>query len=108
MNVNPAILMKKLNIDAENGDLSAQSRLALLYYKGEQFGIKSEYDKARKWALIAAKRGDAQAQTVLGNLYREGLGGSQDYDQAIFWLEKAVAQGDFLAQIGLALAKAKR
>jgi len=108
MGVNPAILIKKLRLDAEDGDLNAQKNLALLYYKGEDAGIEPDYIKSRKWALIAANRGNSEAQSVLGNLYREGLGGEQDFDKAIYWLEKAVAQGEFLAQIGLLMAKMRR
>ena len=108
MGVNPAILIKKLTIDAESGDLDAQRSLALFYYAGEDAGIEADYVKSRKWALIAANRGNSEAQSLLGELYSKGLGGEQDYDKAIYWYEKAVAQGEITAKIGLSLAKYNR
>jgi len=108
MSINPAILIKKFTIDAESGDLSAQSTLALLFYSGESVGIQPDYAKAKKWALIAAARGDAQSQSVLGNLYLEGLGVEKDYDQAVFWFEKGAAKGNLLAKNGLLMVKIKR
>lgn len=104
MGVNPLILIKKLTMDAENGDLDAQKNLALLYYAGEDAGIETNYVQSRKWALIAANRGSSEAQSILGELYSKGLGGEQDYDKAIYWYEKAVAQGEITAEIGLLLA----
>lgn len=108
MGINRAIIIKKLTLDAENGDLEAQRNLALFLYKGEEFGFEPDYVKSRKWALIAAEKGDSQSQAVLGNLYREGLGGEQDFDKAIFWLEKAVAQDEALAYYGLIMARMKK
>jgi TPR repeat protein len=108
MSINPAILLKRFTIDAESGDLSAQSTLALLFYSGESAGIQPDYAKAKKWALIAAERGDAQSQSILGFLYLKGLGVVKDYDQAVYWFEKGDAQGDLQAKNGLLMVKIDR
>ncbi len=48
-----------------------------------------------------AATGDADAQCGLGRQYESGLGVSQDYKQALFWLQKSVEQGDVAAQVEL-------
>jgi hypothetical protein len=49
--------------------------------------------------VVAAKDGDARAQTTVGLLYDQGSGDvAQDYHQAFFWLHKAADQGAYPAQ----------
>lgn len=49
--------------------------------------------------VVAAKAGDATAQTAVGLLYYQGRGSvAQDYAQAFFWLHKAADQGVYAAQ----------
>ncbi len=46
-----------------------------------------------------AKSGDADAQTMLGEMYLDGINGvAVDHEQAFFWLNKAAAHGDPQAQ----------
>jgi TPR repeat protein len=46
----------------------------------------------------AADRGNAKAQTQLGEAYYRGRGVPQDYAQALVWYRKAADQGDVAAQ----------
>ena len=54
---------------------------------------------ARNCYIVAAKAGDATAQTAVGLLYYQGRGAAaQNYQQAFFWLHKAADQGIYAAQ----------
>lgn len=50
--------------------------------------------------IVAAKAGDALAQTAVGLIYYKGNTNEipQDYKQAFFWLQKAADQGVYAAQ----------
>jgi TPR repeat protein len=54
--------------------------------------------------LLAAQKGDAEAQFELGRAYYEGEGVAQDYKQAVKWWKKAAEQGLALAQNSLGQA----
>ena len=49
---------------------------------------------AAKWLESTANWGLAEAQYELGSLLVQGLGVTRDYDRALAWFEKVVAQGD--------------
>jgi len=51
--------------------------------------------------LIAAERGDAEAQFMLGVYYHKGMGGTMDEESAIRWYRKAAEQGHSEAQFAL-------
>jgi TPR repeat protein len=55
----------------------------------------------------AAEKGHAGAQLCLGYSYSEGLGVSKDLNQAVFWLQKSVNNGEAKANAYLAAAKKK-
>jgi len=48
-----------------------------------------------------AENGDADAQFVLGTMYRDGQGVEQDYTEALEWWHKAAEQGVIDAQFAL-------
>ena len=48
-----------------------------------------------------AEQGDADAQTVLGAMYYQGRGVTQDDAEAARWLRLAADQGDVIAQFNL-------
>ena len=50
-------------------------------------GLRSVLQRIR----LAADQGDALAQTILGNMYRDGRGVVQDYVQAHMWYNLAAA-----------------
>ena len=48
-----------------------------------------------------AKRGDAEAQLHLGNMYKKGKGVPKDYQEAVRWYREAAEQGEAKAQLHL-------
>lgn len=69
-------------------------------------GEYTAYDRAnmqtalRVW-MDEAKKGDADAQNKVGEIYERGLGDEPNYEVAKFWYEKAAAQGNSDAQLSL-------
>lgn len=85
--------LKIKHIDADNGDLSAQSDLATDYY------LDQEPAEAFKWALLASKQGDACSQHTLGVLYEQGFSSQKaNIKEAVKWLTKSADQGYDMAQ----------
>jgi len=72
-----------------------------------------DYATTLSLAQPAAKRGDPEAQCILGLLYGNGQGVAQDYAEALRWYQKAADQGNagaqynigFLYQKGLGVAQ---
>jgi TPR repeat protein len=86
---------------AWRGNVSAQSRMAELYYRGGR-GVPENPTEAARWARLAAEQGDAFAQTLLGKYHSYGLGGmSKDYTKAVKWYRLAADQGEAEAQSSL-------
>lgn len=54
---------------------------------------RADYRWALKVWLEAAKQGDPEAQTYVGEIYERGIDGRPDYRQAIEWYRKAAEQG---------------
>jgi hypothetical protein len=64
------------------------------------------YDRAKLETALAiwqgaADAGDAEAQTVVGEIYEKGLGTTPDYAHAADWYRKAADQGHARAQFNL-------
>ena len=64
------------------------------------------YDRAKLETALAiwqgaADAGDAEAQTVVGEIYEKGLGPTPDYARAADWYRKAADQGHARAQFNL-------
>jgi TPR repeat protein len=55
----------------------------------------------RMQLLARAERGDKHAQMWLGASYEQGRFGKTDFQEALKWFRKAVAQGDPDAQVSL-------
>ena len=73
------------------------------FYKGLTAAQRGDYATAlREWTPLA-KRGDADAQYNLGQMYRKGEGVPQDYKTAAKWYTLAAKQGDASAQGNLGL-----
>jgi len=66
-----------------------------------------DYQKAVKLYTPLAKNGNAEAQYVLGMMYRAGRGVSQDYNEARKWYRLAAEQGHPIAQFYLGWIYAK-
>jgi TPR repeat protein len=76
---------------ADQGSANAQSSLGLLYYSGS--GVQTDYGRARKLFLEAAKRNIPQAQMFLSLMYRRGDGVRQSYVMSYMWCDIAVSAG---------------
>jgi TPR repeat protein len=85
---------------AEKGDADAQMYLANIYRQGLG-SVPRNLKEAVIWYRKSARQGHAGAQTILGAMYQEGTGVSQDYSQAILWYRKAADQGKATAQNNL-------
>jgi len=58
-------------------------------------------DDAIRWYTMAARMGDALAQSALGDIYSDQELGRVDYNQAVEWYQKAADQGQRNGQFGL-------
>jgi TPR repeat protein len=57
----------------------------------------------RQRAIIRAEQGDPDAQYDLAERYHDGLGVSQNHQQAFLWFQRAAQQGHARAQTNLGL-----
>lgn len=103
-NVDSSIIEKQI-VEAESGDLNAQSKLAFMYAKG----INTDKDEATavKWYLEAAEKDHLNSQYNLALMYAKGRGVKQDYYQALTWYEAAAMQGDVISQYTLGMMCSK-
>jgi uncharacterized protein len=62
---------------------------------------RADYQTALKVWMEAAKAGDAEAQTNVGEIFEKGLGTTPNYAAAALWYEKAAKQGNTRAQFNL-------
>lgn len=62
---------------------------------------RADYRSALNVWLSSAEKGDAQAQTYVGEIFEKGLGQEVDYVTAARWYAKAADQGYQRAQINL-------
>ena len=70
--------------------------------------LKPEYKTRRLEGFrVAAQRGEAAAQYVLGNYYRDGVGVDPNITEAISWYRKAAGKGHTGAQLALGLCLAR-
>jgi TPR repeat protein len=61
-------------------------------------GVPKDYHEALKWSLMAANKGDAEAQCCVGLIYDMALGVPQDYKEAMSWYLKSANQGNAVAE----------
>lgn len=88
------------------GDTRALLRLGDLYTEGKgvernYFSAQKNYKAVKDLVVKAADDGEVWAQNELAYLYQYGKIGETDYDKAIYWYEKAAAQGDARAMSSL-------
>lgn len=81
---------------ATQGNAEAQYQLGNLY---ENSQLPKDYKAAANWYLKAAQQGLAKAQARLGVLYSEGMGVTQNTNEALLWSGKAAIQGNPDAQV---------
>jgi TPR repeat protein len=88
---------------AEQGDVLAQARLAMLYFFGR--GVPQNYVMAAKWQRLAAEQSNVPFfQQWVGNNFLYGRGEPQNGIEAIKWLRKAADQDFAPAQLDLGRA----
>ncbi len=114
------------DIAARHGHLHAQLRLGQLFKGGEvepvagigTVGAVTEFAPAQKkqvkashspnlvcalqYFAMAAAQGQIDAQFELGQMYAQGQGTTQQFEQAVNWYERAAQQGHAKAQFNLA------
>ena len=88
--------VKWYRLAAEQGSISAQFSLGVMYNTGE--GVLQDYNEAAKWSRLAADQGNAYAQVNLGSMYIDGKGVPENYAEAAKWFRKAADQGNAYAQ----------
>lgn len=98
------LLAEKL---ADSGDPVARLRRAWFKDTGNA-GYKRNPEEAATEARAVfdevkrlAESGDSQAAAILGTALRDGLGTTQDLEQAKLWYQKAIDQVDVPAMVGL-------
>lgn len=88
-----------LTAAAEQGNLSAQITLAVMYDQGR--GVPQDKSLSFKWLLKAAQQGDPEAQYLVGNSYKAGEGVLKDDVEALAWRRKAADNGHIPAMVAL-------
>jgi TPR repeat protein len=86
---------------ADQGDLKAQTKLAVMYARGD--GVTQDNKQALALFLKAAQKNYAEAQYYAGLMYVSGQGVPQDFDTSLAWFRKAADQGNTAAQYQLGL-----
>ena len=101
VSLNRGNTLERLQIEAAQGDASAQFKLGMMYRIGE--GVPENAAKAAVWFENAAAQGNANAQYELGVMYRIGEGVPENPAKAAEWFKKAAAQGNANAQYKLGM-----
>jgi uncharacterized protein len=89
-------MVQSLKPQVESGDAAAQTKLGILYYKGQ--GVSRNYQEAARLFRLAAEKGNPYAQSNLAYMCENGEGIPQDYQEAANWYLKAAEQGNTQAQ----------
>ena len=73
---------------AEQGNDKAANNLGCMYLDGR--GVEQDFEKAAYWLELSAQKNDTLAILNLGCMYEDGhIGGSQNYDKAFEYYQKA-------------------
>ncbi len=78
---------------AESGESYAQLALGAAYANEPNM---RDFAESAKWSLAAARQGSSIAQVNIGDAYAHGRGVEQDREKAIFWLQMAADQGEWM------------
>lgn len=90
-------VLDELRQKAEQGDVTAQNKLGVMYVDGKGNVVKNNVE-AEKWFRMAAESGDAAAQTNLAAMEEA----KQNHTEAMSWYSKSAKQGYALGQANLA------
>jgi TPR repeat protein len=75
----------------------------VMYQRGQQYYDARQFGTAIQYFLAAARRGDARAQNMLGNIYGDGDGVQRNFAQAAYWYGQSAAQGNRFGEYSLGL-----
>ncbi len=93
------------SVCAAGNSLQIIKEKARKYYWGIG-GLKQDHKKAFELYLIAARRGDAEAQFIAGAMYNVGLGVDKSLAKSFPLLHNAALQGKTTAESEMAIAQA--
>ena len=79
------------------------SAIADDFKDGKEAYEREDYTAAISFFKKSAEQGNAYAQYSLGQMYRQGLGVTQNYKQAVSWYQKAAEQGNANAQVNVGM-----
>jgi TPR repeat protein len=98
--------LERLKSEAETGNGAAQYSVGVVYSEGR--GVAVDDVEALKWYRMAAEKGHASAQAILGVACQLGLGRAvRDTAEAAKWYRKAAEQNVATAQLQLGEMLAK-
>lgn len=92
---------QKLLTLANQGDVTAQSRLGKMFKNG--FGVEKNDVIAVRWFRKAANQGDVISKYNLGLMYYHGYGVEQNYENALQFYLEAAEKGHANAQLNLGI-----
>ncbi|WP_227502879.1 tetratricopeptide repeat protein [Acinetobacter sp. COS3] len=81
---------------------NSQQNVNSLFEKAQNLFDQDKYEDAYKIFKQLADQGDAKAQNALGNGYQHGFWGNVDFDNAIYWYNKAIEKNEPHAAYNLA------
>lgn len=81
----------------------AMRRIVILNRDWTLPSTKRELGKALPLLIGAADQGNADAQVMLGSIYKDGKGVPKNYAEALRWFHKSAAQGNAHAQFGIGI-----
>lgn len=82
---------------AENGDVSAQYNLGVIFEDH-----LTDFERAFHWTQKAAHQGDTDAQIRLASMYKSGVGTTPDPEKALRYFQLSAEQGNMHARANLA------
>lgn len=94
--------MRQLKAEARAGDVSAMLALADAYHYGRAPGFTSDRTLAASWYGQAARAGNAEAETRLGDIYNDPEDPLYNEATAFAWYRSAAGKGNLSAQRALA------
>ena len=77
---------------AETGFLKGIMNVASSYGTGMS-GVPKDQEKSFAWYMKAAELDDMEAQYLIGQRYRLGVGVEQDWEKSLEWYEKSAEKG---------------
>ena len=72
-----------------------------MFARGVEHFRAQNHDQAQHWFKLAAEKGNANGQYMVGLMHVDGKGVPQDYAQARHWFQLGAKQGHAGAQYNL-------